>query len=61
MKMESIEELKELDLKNRTCYYCDDIIRFWNRKIDLSDILLDKKLYIENNENILIYVISYKT
>ena len=59
--MESIEELKELDLKNRTCYYFDDIIRFWNRKIDLSDILLDKKLYIENNENILIYVISYKT
>ena len=59
--MESIEELKELDLKNRICYYFDDIIRFWNRKIDLSDILLDKKLYIVNNENILIYVISYKT
>ena len=26
MKMESKKELKEIDIKNRTCYYCRDII-----------------------------------
>ena len=56
--MESKDQLKEVDIKNRTCYYFDDIIRFWDRDIDFSDTLLDEKLY---NENILIYYISYKT
>ena len=44
--MESKDELKEIDIKNRTCYYFDDIIRFWDRDIDFRDILLDKKLYV---------------
>ena len=59
--MESKDELKETDIKNRTCHYSDDIIRFWDRDIDLSDILLDEKLYKEQYENTLIYDISYKT
>ena len=50
--MESKDELKEIDIKNRTCYYFDDIIRFWDRDIDFSEILLDKKLSKVNNENI---------
>ena len=63
--MESKDELKEIDIKNRTCYYFDDIMRVID--IDFNDILLDKKSY-ENilldkklYENILIYNISYKT
>ena len=27
MKMESKDELKEIDIKNSTCYYFDDIIK----------------------------------
>ena len=42
--MESKAELKETDIKNRTCWYFDDIIRFWDRDINFSDILLDQKL-----------------
>ena len=49
--MESKDELNKIDIKNHMCYYLDDIIRFWNRDIDFSDILLDEKLYKENNEN----------
>ena len=39
--MESKNELKEIDIKNRTCYYFDDIMKV----IDIypSNILLDKK------------------
>ena len=59
MKTKSKDELKEIDIKNCTCYYFDDIIRFWVRDIDFSDILLDKKLYKEKYTNILIYGISY--
>ena len=58
--MESKDLLKEIDDKNRSCYYFDDIIRFWDRDNDFSDILLHEKLYKENNENILIYDISNK-
>ena len=47
--------------KNHTCYNFDHIIRFWRRDIDFSDILLDKTLYKETQENTLIYGISYKT
>ena len=57
--MESKNELKESDIKNRKCYYFDDIITV--RDISFSDILLDEKLYQEKFENILIYDISYKT
>ena len=37
--MESKNELKEIDIKNRTCYYFDDIMKA--RDIDSSYILLD--------------------
>ena len=53
--MESKDELKEIDIKNRTCYYFDDIIRF--RNFVYNNISLDEKTF----ENILIYDISYKT
>ena len=54
--------IKRDDLKNRTCYYFDDVMRAWDIdvKIDFSDISLEEKLYKENNENILIHEISYK-
>ena len=52
--MESKDELKETDIKNRVCDYFDDIIT----DIDnFSNILLHKKLY----ENISVYDLSYKT
>ena len=47
--------VKEIDNKNRACYYFDDIIK--DIDINFSDILLDEKLY----ENISVYHISYKT
>ena len=37
--MESKAKLNEFDIKNRTCYYFDDIIRIWDRDIDFSDFL----------------------
>ena len=43
--MESKNELKEINIKNRTWYYFDYIVRFSDRDIDFSDILLDEKLY----------------
>ena len=53
--MKSKNELIEIDIKNRVCYYFDDIIN--GTKINFSHILLDKNLY----ENISVYNISYKT
>ena len=47
-------KLKEIDIKNRACYYFDDIIN--GSKINFSNILLNKKLY----ENIPVYNISNK-
>ena len=44
MKMEIKDKLKEIDFKNRACYYFDNIIRFWYRDIDFNDALLDKKI-----------------
>ena len=41
--MESKDKLKEIDIKSRTCYYFDDIIK--DIYINFSDILLDEKLY----------------
>ena len=52
--MESNDKLKEIDIKNRTCYYLDDIIK--NKGFDIENILIDEKSY----ENILVYRISYK-
>ena len=59
--MESKDELREIDIKNCTCYYFDNIIRLLDTDIEFSDILLDERLYEEKYENILIYNISYKT
>ena len=53
--MKSKNELREVDIKNRNCYYFDDIINGTN--INFSNISLDKKLYV----NISVYNISYKT
>ena len=53
--MKSKNEIKEIDIKNRTCYYFDDIIT--DRDIYSVDILLDNFL----DENISFYDISYKT
>ena len=42
--MKSKDKLKEVDIKNRTCYYFDDIIGVMDRDsdFDFSDILLDE-------------------
>ena len=55
-------ELKEIDIKSYMCYYFDDIIGFMDAdsEFDLSDTLLDEKLYKKKFRNILIYDISYK-
>ena len=53
--MEIKDELKEIDIKNCTCYYFDDIVTI--RNIYSVDILLDEKTY----ENISACDISYKT
>ena len=52
--MESNNKLNEIDIRNRTCYYFDDIIEI--QDFDLDNILIDGKSY----ENILFYNISYK-
>ena len=52
--MDSNGELKEINLKNRTCYNFDDIIKI--EEFNLDNILTDEKL----NENILVYKVSYK-
>ena len=49
--MNSSDELKETDIKNRTCYYFVDI-----NKIEDFNIEIAEKSY----ENILVYNISYK-
>ena len=53
--MESNDELKEIDIKNRTCYYFGDIMRVV--VIDFDNISSDKKSY-ETYKNILIFDIS---
>ena len=52
--MESKDELKEIDIKNRTCCYFDDIIKV---QVFILVILLDEKLY----KIISVYDISNKT
>ena len=48
-------EFEKVRIKNRTCYYFDDIIKLGD--FDFSDILIDEK----SHENNLICYISYKT
>ena len=55
--MQSKDELKEIDFKNRTSYYFDYI--FADRAIYSVNILLSKKFY-ETYETNLICSISYK-
>ena len=52
--MESNEELKKNEIKNRTCYYFTGIIKIEGFDFD---ILIDEKSY----KNILVYNILYKT
>ena len=47
--------LKKARIKNRTCYYFNDITKL--EDFDLDNILRDRK----SHKNILIYDISYKT
>ena len=53
--MESNDILKEIDIKNFTYYYFDDIIKI--EDLDPGNILIDEK----SHENILVYKISYKS
>ena len=46
--------MKKVCIKNRACYYFDDIIKL--KDFNLDNILIDEKL----SGNILIYGISYK-
>ena len=48
-------EFKIFHIKNRSCYYFDDIIKL--EDIDIDKVLIDEK----SHENILIYDMSYKT
>ena len=52
--MESDDELKEINIKNRTCYYFEDKIKIEDSHHDT--ISVDEKSY----ENILVYNISYE-
>ena len=53
-KMEN-NEFKKVGIKNRTCYYFDDMIK--SEDFDIDNILIDEK----SHRNILICDISYKT
>ena len=52
--MDSNIELKKDHIKNRTCYYFDDIIKI--EDFNLLNTLIDET----SNGNILVYNISYK-
>ena len=43
MNIDSNAEINEIDIKNRTCYYFDDIIRIEHFNPD--NILIDEKSY----------------
>ena len=53
--MERKNELKKIDIKNRTCYYLDDMTK--TEDFDINNVLIDEKSY----KNISIYNISYKS
>ena len=53
--MESNDKLKEVNNKNRTCYYFNDIIKF--EDFDPDNIFIEEKSY----EDILLYNIPCKT
>ena len=41
--MNSNDQLKEIDFRNRTCYYFDDIVKI--EYFDFDNILIDEKSY----------------
>ena len=53
--MDSNDELKEIDIKNDTRYYFDDIITI--EDFNLNNFLRDEKPY----ENVLVYNVSYES
>ena len=53
-KMESNDKLKEIDIKNCTCYYFSYIIK--TEGVDSGNILIDEKSYEKN----FVYTISYQ-
>ena len=53
--MESNNKLKETNIKNRTCYYFDDMINI--NDLDRDNILLGEKTH----ENNIIYDVAYQT
>ena len=53
--MDSNDEVKEIDIKNCTCYYFNSLIKI--EDFNPNNILIDEKPY----QNILVYNISYKT
>ena len=53
--MESNNKLKEIDIKNHTCYYFNDKIKI--EDFDFDNFLIDENLY----QNTLVYNILYKT
>ena len=58
--MGSKDKLKEIDIKNCTCYYFDDTVGVMNRDSDF-DFNDNEKLHKEKDKKILICDISYKT
>ena len=54
MNIDNNDELKEIVIKNRTCFYFNDIIKI--EVVNLDNILIDEK----SCENILVYNISYQ-
>ena len=55
IEMQSRNKWKEVDIKNRVCYYFDYIIN--GMKVNFSNSSLNKKLY----ETVSVYNISHKT
>ena len=46
MKSGSNDQLKEINIKNRTCYYFDDIVKIEN--LDFDTVLISEKSYKNN-------------
>ena len=61
--MQSNNKLKEIDIKNRICYYFDNIIKF--KDFDFNNILIDENFiyssirYLMGVKNVITYVISH--
>ena len=47
MKSGSNDQLKEINIKNRTCYYFDDIVKIEN--LDFDTVLISEKSYKNNS------------